>query len=65
MAVIEQYWMYLLPLVLIQVTLQIIATMNLVRAEEVQGGNKIVWGVVIWLFQILGPLVYFAVGRKA
>lgn len=65
MAVIEQYWVYLVPLLLIQVTLQTLATINLVRAEKVMGGNKIVWGVIIWLFQIIGPLIYFSVGRKA
>ncbi len=38
---------------------------DLTRPERrVRGGNKIVWGVVIVLFQMLGPLVYFLVGRE-
>jgi len=45
--------------------LQIAATRSLVRADHVRGGSKLLWGVVIWVFQVMGPLVYFAMGRKA
>jgi hypothetical protein len=30
----------------------------------VRGGSKLLWGVVIVLFQFLGPLVYFFFGRE-
>jgi hypothetical protein len=30
----------------------------------VRGGNKVVWGVVIVLGQLLGPLAYFLFGRE-
>jgi len=34
------------------------------RPDEVTGGNKLVWGLVIFFINTLGPLAYFAFGRR-
>lgn len=34
------------------------------RAEEVTGGSKLLWGLVIVFIGTFGPLIYFAFGRK-
>ncbi|HOG46697.1 MAG TPA: PLD nuclease N-terminal domain-containing protein [Anaerolineae bacterium] len=58
-------WLPLLaPIVVLQVALQVIAIVDLVRREKVRGGNKWVWGAVIVLGEIIGPLVYFVAGRE-
>jgi len=56
----------LLPLVLLQLGLQIAAIYDLVRRERelVRGGNKWVWAAVIVLGEAIGPLAYFLLGRK-
>ena len=54
----------LVPVVLLEITLLVVALRDLVRRESVTGGNKILWGVIIVFFQILGPIVYFVFGRK-
>ena len=55
-----------LPLVVIQITLQLLALRDLIRRDAAQltGGSKALWAVVILLFNILGPVIYFTVGRK-
>lgn len=53
----------ILPLVVLQLALQVAAIVDLVRREKVRGGNKWVWGAVIVLGEIVGPLVYFLLGR--
>ena len=55
-----------LPLFAIQLTLIVIALRDLMLPERrVRGDNKLVWGAIIVLGELLGPLVYFAVGRES
>ena len=56
---------YFIPLILIQLALQIWATVNLTRTRVVRFDNKVLWGVIIWVFQALGPVAYFLMGRKS
>lgn len=56
----------LLPIVLIQLAFQIIALVDLFKKDikEIRWENKVIWGIVIVLFGILGPILYFTFGRK-
>ena len=54
----------LIPVVLVEVTLLIIALIDLVKREHVRGGNKIVWALVIVFISMIGPIVYLIVGRQ-
>ena len=55
----------LLPLLFIQVILIVVALRDLVRPERrVKGGNKWIWAVIIVVGELLGPLLYFALGRE-
>jgi len=62
MTEIIEYLPLLIPVVLIELALFVIALVDLVRRKHVRGGNKIIWGIVI-LFGIIGPIVYFMAGR--
>jgi hypothetical protein len=54
-----------LPLLFIQLILIVIALRDLVRPErQVKGGNKWVWALIIVFGELLGPLLYFALGRE-
>ena len=54
-----------LPLVAIQLALIVLALRDLMRPERrVRGGSKLLWGVIIVVGELLGPLVYFVVGRE-
>jgi hypothetical protein len=54
---------YLIPIVVVQVGLQVWALVDLVRRPRVVGLPKAAWAVVILLGQMLGPVVYLLVGR--
>lgn len=59
------YLALLLPLLLLQLALLVLALRDLIRrpSSEVTGGNKLLWGIGIVLFSVIGPLIYFALGR--
>lgn len=54
----------LIPLILVQLALMALALRDLLREDRrVRGGNKGLWAVVIVFGELLGPLVYLALGR--
>jgi hypothetical protein len=54
----------LIPILLLELGLMIFALVNIITRKQVRGGNKVVWILVVVLIQIIGPIVYFAFGRK-
>jgi hypothetical protein len=62
---LEEILPVLVPLLILQVVLIAVALYDLTRPERrVRGDNKLLWGVIIVLFQFLGPLAYFLIGRE-
>ncbi len=55
---------FVILLVGLQLILQVSALRDLTRQRRVTGNNKWVWAAIILLGGLLGPLVYFAAGRK-
>ena len=54
----------LVPLVVLQLGLLVAAVVDLLRDERrVRGGNKGVWAVIIVFVNMIGPILYFLVGR--
>jgi len=66
MEFIAKYRAYLLPVLIVQVVFQIIALVDLARCppEEIRGHTKSLWVVIIIIFEILGPIIYFIFGKK-
>ena len=54
----------LIPLVLVELGLLAFALYDLVRRKRVRGGNKWVWGIIIVVVEIFGPVLYFVLGRE-
>lgn len=55
----------LLPIIAIQLGLIVLALRDLLRPERrVRGDSKLMWGVIIVLVNIIGPILYFVVGRE-
>jgi phosphotransferase system glucose/maltose/N-acetylglucosamine-specific IIC component len=55
---------YLIPLLVLEVVLLFIAIIDLDRRQYVTGNNKLVWVLVVVIFGIIGPVIYFIFGRK-
>ena len=53
----------LIPILIIQIGLQIYALIDLSRQEQVRG-SKLLWILIIVLGEILGPIIYFVFARK-
>ncbi len=54
---------YIIPLVLLQLTLMIVALVDLIRREKTRG-PKWIWAIVIILGELIGPIIYFIFGRE-
>lgn len=50
---------FLIPFVLINYTLVIAALVDLVKRKKVRFNNKFIWGAIIIVFNLFGPIVYF------
>lgn len=51
------------PILIIQLILIIVAIIDLVRIENTNG-PKWLWALIILLINIIGPILYFVIGRK-
>ncbi len=61
----QQIIALLVPIILIQVGLMLVALVDLERSERrVRGGSKLVWALVIVFVNIVGPILYFVAGRE-
>ncbi len=54
----------LIPIILIQLGLQIFALVDLSRTARVRGGSKWLWVAIIILLEIFGPIVYFVAAKQ-
>ena len=54
----------LVPIVLVQLGLMAFVLYDLVKRTRVKGGNKWVWGIIIVVINIIGPILYFVLGRE-
>lgn len=54
----------LIPILIVQLGLLVVALRDLLQPDRrVRGGNMVMWGVIIVAVTIIGPILYFVVGR--
>lgn len=56
-------WMLILPLILIEIILIVVAIIDLIRIKNTNG-PKWMWAIIIILGNIIGSIIYFIVGRR-
>lgn len=56
-------WALIAPLILVQFVLMIIALIDLVRIHATNG-PKWLWAIIIVFVNMIGPILYFIIGRR-
>jgi len=60
-----QIVLLLSPIIVIQIGLILYALRDLLRPERtVRGESKLMWGLIICLISLVGPILYLTVGRR-
>jgi hypothetical protein len=60
---IQQYLPLLIPLVVIQLGLAAAALIHIFKHDTYKIGNRAVWIIVSLCVNIIGPVLYFVLGR--
>ena len=60
---IMEYLPVLIPLFIVQLGLMIIALIHAIKHPKYKTGNMIIWVLVILFVNIIGPVLYFIIGR--
>lgn len=61
---ISQYLPFLIPIAVLELGLMLGALISLIRHKKTRNLNVIAWGVIIVVFELLGPIAYFLFGRE-
>jgi len=60
---IMEYLPFLIPVIIIELALAIVALIHVLKHPNYRFGNKVIWILVVLLIQIIGPIAYFAFGK--
>lgn len=63
METIQEYLPFLIPLVIAELGLAITAVVHVLKHPNYRFGNKVMWVLIVLFIQIIGPVLYFLVGR--
>jgi len=54
----------IIPLVILQLILMVVALLDLSKREKVRWLPKWLWAIIIILGELIGPIVYLVAGRE-
>ena len=63
METIMEYLPFLIPVIVIEVILAVIALVHVLRHKTYRFGNRILWIIIVLFVQIIGPILYFTIGK--
>ncbi|MGD0174166.1 MAG: PLD nuclease N-terminal domain-containing protein [Anaerolineales bacterium] len=63
MEILQKYLPLLIPLIVIQLALMIVALADIVKREKTRG-PKWLWVLIVVFGEMIGPILYFVVGRE-
>jgi len=61
---ISQYLPFLIPLAVIEVGLMVAALIHIFTHKTYRVGNRVIWVIVSVVINIIGPVLYFCIGRS-
>ena len=60
---LKEFLPFLIPLIILQVALAIVALVHVLKHPNYRFGNKVMWVIIVLVFSIVGPVLYFTIGR--
>lgn len=60
---VMEYLPFILPIFIIEMVLMLIALIHVIKHDNFKVGNKAIWIIIVVVFQIIGPVAYFIIGR--
>ncbi len=61
---IIEYLPLLVPVLIIEAILIIVALVCISKQKEFKFGNKLIWVLIVLCLQMVGPIIYFCFGRN-
>lgn len=58
-----EYLPFFIPLIILQLILAVTALIHVIKHPQYRFGNKGLWIVIVLAFQIVGPVIYFTLGK--
>ena len=58
-----EYLPFFIPLIILQLILAITALIHVIKHPQYKFGNKGLWIVIVIVFQLVGPVIYFTLGK--
>jgi len=65
MEILQEYMILFIPLIVIQLGLMIASLIHVLKAKNYKIGNRALWVVVCLLISIIGPVLYFTIGKDS
>lgn len=62
-AELMEFLPFLIPIILIELALMLTALIHVLRHRNYRFGNRAIWIIVVVCLQIIGPILYFTIGR--
>lgn len=63
MSNLSEYLPFIIPLAIVEIVLAVTALIHVLKHPNYRFGNKIMWIIVVLIFEFIGPIVYFTIGR--
>lgn len=61
---LREYIPFLIPIIIIELTLAITALVHVLKHPNYRFGSKVFWILFVLFIQIIGPIIYFTFGRE-
>ena len=58
-----EYLPFLIPVIIAEYALAIVALIHVIKHPNYRFGNKMMWIIIVLFIQIIGPITYFLIGR--
>lgn len=58
-----EYLPFLIPIIIVELALLLTALIHVLKHNKYRFGNRVLWIIIVVFFQVVGPILYFTVGR--